>query len=46
MSSVALRNEPTNDEKLVGGRLSIQMLSYRYRDPHVKDKTVLRPSYL
>ena len=28
------------------GRLNIQMLSYHYRDPHVKDKTVSRPSYL
>ena len=23
-----------------GGRLNIKMLSYRYKDPHVKDKTV------
>ena len=29
-----------------GGRLNIKMLSYQYRDPHVKDKTVARPSYL
>ena len=29
-----------------GGRLNIKMLSYQYRDPHVKDKTVSRPSYL
>ena len=29
----------------LGGRLSIKMSSYRYRDPHVKDKTVSRPSY-
>ena len=31
-----------------GGHLStcIKMLSYQYRDPHVKDKTVIRPSYL
>ena len=28
------------------GRLNIKMLSYQYRDPRVKDKTVLRPSYL
>ena len=28
------------------GRLNIKMSSYQYRDPHVKDKTVLRPSYL
>ena len=28
-----------------GGRLKIKM-SYQYRDPHVKDKTVSRPSYL
>ena len=29
-----------------GGHLNIKMSSYKYRDPHVKDKTVLRPSYL
>ena len=29
-----------------GGRLNIKMSSYQYRDPHVKDKTVSRPSYL
>ena len=29
-----------------GGCLNIKMLSYQYRDPHVRDKTVLRPSYL
>ena len=28
-----------------GGRLNIKM-SYQYMDPHVKDKTVLRRSYL
>ena len=28
-----------------GGRLNIKMLSYQCRDPHVKDKTVSRPSY-
>ena len=28
-----------------GGRLNIKM-SFQYRDPHVKDKTVSRPSYL
>ena len=28
-----------------GGRLNIKMLSYQYRDPHVEDKTVSRPSY-
>ena len=28
------------------GRLNIKMSSYQYRDPHVKDKTVSRPSYL
>ena len=28
-----------------GGRLNIKM-SYQYMDPHVKDKTVSRPSYL
>ena len=29
-----------------GGRLSIKKPSHRYKDPHVKDKTVSRPSYL
>ena len=24
-----------------GGHLNIDMLAYQYRDPHVKDKTVL-----
>ena len=28
-----------------GGRLNIKMSSYQYRDPHVIDKTVLRPFY-
>ena len=32
--------------KITGGRLNIKMLSYQYEDPHVKDKMVLRPSYL
>ena len=34
------------DEREPGGRLSIKMPSYQYKDPHVKDKTVLRPFYL
>ena len=29
-----------------GARHNIKMSSYQYRDPHVKDKTVSRPSYL
>ena len=29
-----------------GDRLNIKMSSYQYRDPHVKDKTVSRPSSL
>ena len=29
-----------------GGCLNIKMSSYQYRNPHVKEKTVLRPSYL
>ena len=29
-----------------GNRLNIKMPSYQYRDPHVEDKTVSRPSYL
>ena len=28
------------------GRLNIKMLSYQYRDSHVKEKTVSQPSYL
>ena len=29
-----------------GDHLSIKMSSYQYTDPHVKDKTVSRPSCL
>ena len=29
-----------------GGRLNIRTWSCQYRDPHIKDKTVSRPSYL
>ena len=29
-----------------GGRLSVKMSSYQYREPHVKDKMAPRPSYL
>ena len=29
-----------------GGLVNLQMLSYRYRSSHYKDKTVSRPSYL
>ena len=29
-----------------GDRRNIKMSSYQYRDPHVKDETVSRPSYL
>ena len=29
-----------------GGRLNIKMSSYQWKDPHVKDKTASRPSYL
>ena len=29
-----------------GDRLNIKMSSYQYGVPHVKDKTVSRPSYL
>ena len=36
-----LCGEPTGQ-----GRLNIKMSSYQYRDSHVKDKTVSRPSYL
>ena len=31
---------------IIGDRLNINMPSYQYRDPHVKHKTVSRPSYL
>ena len=34
------------NELVIWGRLNIKMSSYQYRDPHVKDKTVSRPSYL
>ena len=30
----------------LGGRIIIKMSSYQYMDPHVKDRTVSRPSYL
>ena len=29
-----------------GDRLNIKMSSYQYRDPHIKDKTISRPSDL
>ena len=35
----------TFDTKVFCYRLNIKM-SYQYRDPHVKDKTVTRPPYL
>ena len=35
-----------NELMASGGRLNIKMLSYQYRDPDVKAKTVSRPSYL
>ena len=35
-----LRNEPRTLYYHPGGRLNIKMLSYQYRDSHVKDKTV------
>ena len=31
--------------QMSGGCLNIKMSSYQYRDSHVKDKTVSRPSY-
>ena len=37
---------PTFNTLRPGGRLNIKMSSYQYRDPHVKDKRVSRPSYL
>ena len=42
---------PSDDQeslgaRISGGRLNIKMSSYLYMDPHVKDKMVLRPSYL
>ena len=33
-------------KKAAGARLNIKIPSYQYRDPHVKEKTVSRPSYL
>ena len=36
----------SNIKRHQGGRLNIKMSSYQYRDIHVKDKTVSRPSYL
>ena len=33
-------------KQTAGGRLNIRMSFYKYRDSHVKDKTVSRPSYL
>ena len=33
-------------EYISGGRLNMKMPSNQYRDPHVKDKMVSRPSYL
>ena len=38
---------PTFDWMLqLWGCLNINMLCYQYRNPHVKDETVARPSYL
>ena len=34
------------NNKKAGGHLNIKMSFYKYKDPHVKDKTVSRPSYL
>ena len=30
--------------KQLGARLNTNILSFQYSDPHVKDKTILRPS--
>ena len=30
----------------MGARLNVKMPSYQYGDPHIKDKTVSRPSYV
>ena len=38
--------ENKSKTKLSGGRFNIKMLSYQYRYPHVKDKTVSWLSYL
>ena len=35
-----------HNSKESGARLKINIPPYQYRDPHVKDKTVSRPSYL
>ena len=34
------------NHKYSGSNLNIKISSYQYRDPHVKDKTVSRPSFL
>ena len=36
----------TTTDKSSGDRLNIKMLSYQYRDIHVKDMMVSRPSHL
>ena len=41
-----IKREDENQENPPGGRLNIKMSSYQFRDPHVKDKMVSRPSYL
>ena len=41
-----MKKEHTHPLLLPGGHLNIKMSSYQYRDPHVKDKTVWRLSYL
>ena len=42
--ALSIADDPLTQE--TRGRLNIKMSSYQYRDPHVKDKTVSRPSYL
>ena len=44
-SSVGVNNGLAPNRR-PGRRLDIKMLSYQYREPHVKDKMVSRPSYL
>ena len=44
ISLMFVTKDPINSNP--GGCLNIKMSSNQYRDPHVKDKTVSRSSYL
>ena len=43
-SAVLLRYDTIFEQ--LGDRPNIKMMFYQYRDSHVKDKTIARPSYL